>query len=326
MGTSSSSSKPSAEAGRDCSCAAELDWPVLSSVSSGFSRRTLRRALMLCMHFVHKQFWRDGSLCPLASSGSSNEMGMCDTPPRVMLLSNCAEISATSTWAVMEGAILAVARCSRPEIWSRLDVPFLPRMAMISSILLATFSSLSTICSLGLTSTATFSSFTRCTLTSFFLTSLKPSSSLSSASAALPVFIHLLMPTAPVGASSSEEEEEESDPQSLSSSSSDSSSLPLALASAFFLGFFSFSSSLSLPLSSLSLEASLSLSFSSSSSSSAPFSMKAAISASYCALFFLMFCLMALRLLALVLLIFLTLSLSWCVASISFSSCTTTLM
>mmetsp|Transcript_15690 Transcript_15690/g.39441 ORF Transcript_15690/g.39441 Transcript_15690/m.39441 type:complete len:233 (-) Transcript_15690:508-1206(-) len=232
---------------------------------------------MLCMHFVHRHPSLEGVLLPLASV-ASNSMGMCGTPPRVMDESNCAEMRATRTWAVIEGTIFAVARSSSWVIWSLLLVPFLPRIAIISSIFLATFSSERTICSLGLTSCTTFSSLTRCTLTSFFLTFSKPSS--SSESSAFAVFIHLLMPVAPLAPSSSLEDEEVDPPQSLSSSSSSSLSSSLSLPLAFFLASF-FSSSLSLSdSSSLSLSSSSSLSSFSSSLSTAPFSLNAAMASS----------------------------------------------
>mmetsp|Transcript_37326 Transcript_37326/g.95338 ORF Transcript_37326/g.95338 Transcript_37326/m.95338 type:complete len:280 (-) Transcript_37326:514-1353(-) len=261
-----------------CSCASLFDCPVLSSVSSGFSVRTARRTRMLVMHLVHIEV----SFFSPSPSVPSTPASVVTPIPRVVVKdwSNCAEMRATRTWAVIEGTILAVARSSSCAIWSRLLVPFLPRMAMISSIFLATFSSESTICSLGLASCATFSfsSLTLGALTSFFFTFSNPSS--SSESSALADFIHLLMPVAP-DCSSSLEEESVEPPQSLSSSSSSSSSSSLSLPFAFFLASF-FSSSLSLSdSSSLSLSSlSSSLSSFSSSLSAAPFSAKAAMASS----------------------------------------------
>mmetsp|Transcript_29418 Transcript_29418/g.69974 ORF Transcript_29418/g.69974 Transcript_29418/m.69974 type:complete len:329 (-) Transcript_29418:1815-2801(-) len=321
--TPSSSIIISASAWAILSATAAALWPVASSVRSGLSSRTWRRVWMLPLHLVQRQFSREGTLTPPCCS-TSKLMGMWETPPRCMEESNWAAMRCTSTCAVMPGESFAVASSSSCVIWSFFDVPFFPRIAWISSILFLTLSSVSTICSLtasfGLSSSSFFAFCSRTTLGFFPLspTFSKPSSSLSS-----PVFIHLLMPVAPDTGPASLEDEESSFDQSESSSSSSSSSSLLAFFSALasFLGFSS--SSLSLSLSALSLD-SLSSSAPPSSSSSpwSGFSMYFSISFSYSALFFLMFCFIALRDFAFVLLIFFTFSLSLLVVSTSSASCT----
>mmetsp|Transcript_28659 Transcript_28659/g.70967 ORF Transcript_28659/g.70967 Transcript_28659/m.70967 type:complete len:240 (-) Transcript_28659:461-1180(-) len=239
-------------------------------------------------------------------------------------------MSATRTWAVIDGTILAVDSSSSCVIWSLFDVPFLPRMDMISSIFFLTFSSLSTICSctfLGWSSLTSFSFFSLAGRL-FLFTFSKPSSSLSSSS--LPVFIHLLMPVRPEVGPASELDEDESEPQSLSSSSSSSSSSEsfLGLEALGFSFSFSFSSSSlsSSELDSSSSDDSLSSSASSSASSSSGFSWNLAICSSYWALFFLMFWRIALKDFELVLENFLIFSLSLNVSSHSSASCSMILM
>mmetsp|Transcript_85250 Transcript_85250/g.138218 ORF Transcript_85250/g.138218 Transcript_85250/m.138218 type:complete len:279 (+) Transcript_85250:1374-2210(+) len=258
--------------------------PVASSVSSGFSRSTIRSLRTLCMHLVQRQLVREGVVLPL-SSVISNAMGMCATLLRVIDVSNCAAIKCTNTIAPITGGITAVDKCSSCAIWSFFEVPRLPRSAMSSSNFFFTFSSLSTILGASLASLdASASSFFfpgPCTRSFFFLATFsKPSS--ESESEPSPVFIHLLMPL-PSGAafSSSDDEDESEGHSSESSSSSLPDSFDSFLAFSGFFFFLSSSLSLSLPLLLLSLSLSLSLSLPSfSSSSSTGFSTCFAICAS----------------------------------------------